>query len=251
MMWEKLLTDDAWRALLAGVLYVALTSAGGWLSWAAVRWTRGWVMPGAVRVRLWRGWRPLGRGIALAWALAYPYGMLLDGTYAASDVGVGAVDWPRALPWAMSITLGAMALLLWLWRERWPRTAFAGSSARGGALESLSALIRHEALLITLRASLMPLAGGYWGIWLAIVAKWALLRAGPWGGAQLAERDSRPRIVLHDALDWVSATLYVYVGSAWASLAGRALCYAALMAQSRRVARRARDPRRPEDAPSS
>ena len=239
-MWPSIMNDNTWRPLLAGVLYIAVTLAGGWLSWGLTRWAHRWASPGAVRLRLWGGWRPLGRGSALLWAVGYPYGMLLNGTYAARDIGVGATDWPLAIPWALAIIAGAMTLLLVLWRGRWPRAAENTTApTRISLLAGLVDVVCQEAPLVTLRASLVPLMGPYWGIWLAIAANWALLAADPWIMARWRARRERPGLVLRGALDWVSATLTVYTTSAWLSLAGRALSYAALMAQRRRIVRRA------------
>lgn len=228
-----------WRALSAGILYAFLYVLATQTTWRIARCFGGMSSVGAIRFRRWAGWSWLGRVFGLLFAVAYPTVMVLDGTFASRDVGLGSTDWRIALPWVASVTAGFSLWLILLWgiyeRKRLDRmTGEATAWPWDRWLVVLMGVVIHEAMVLTLRAALMPLAGHYWGIWLGVLAKLLLSHADPWLVARLQNADRRASEILNWALDWVSATLYALSGSLYAPLLGRAICQIGAWATFRR-----------------
>ncbi len=218
-----------WRALSAGILYGFLYVLATQTTWRVARRLGGMSSVGAIRLHRWPGWPWLGRSLGLLFSVAYPTIMVADGTFASRDVGLGSTDWRVALPWVASVTAGFALWLILLWgiyeRKRPGRmTGEATVRPLDRWLVVLTGVVIHEAMAVTLRAALMPLAGRYWGIWLGVLAKLLLSHADPWMVARLRNADRRAPEILNWALDWVSATLYALSGSLYASLLGRAIC---------------------------
>lgn len=225
--------DDALRSLLAGAAYMLLWLAGGWVAWGAAHGLSRLSSPAAIRLRCWRGWHPIGRGLSLTWALAFPFVLVLEGIFSADDVGLRAVDWSVALPWVLVVSTGAALWLALLWGSYWWRRRNATDAWRdmyGHWTDTLFVALGHEGSAATFRAALIPLAGPYWGVWLAAFWKLLASRASPWLSTRLHCPGQREIVYLEWALDWVGAILYFLSKSVWAALYGRALGQASVLA---------------------
>ncbi len=236
----SLLHNDQLRPLMAGLAYMLLCALGS----GATRSLRSWLErtsdPGVLRVCQWRAWPSLGQAVRLAFAIAFPFSMLLVGVFSASDVGVQRANWGDVLPQVLAATGGAAAWLSLLWcaylRKR-PRTTDLLGSNRGTWASTLADALRSSADAATYRAGLMPLLGSYWGVWMAIA--WKLLASLTRAElrARLRTPAKREYIFLEWALDWVDAILYTLSGSALAALFGRAACLLTVTGIARRACR--------------
>ena len=236
-----LLPYDRIRAFAAGVLYMLLYAMGSQGVWAARHWLQRQSSPGAIRLRRWSGGAFVVRVSSLILALVFPFIMLITGIFAANDVGLLAVDWPAVLPWVTGITVGAAAWLALLWgvhTGRLIQRPHGETQYREGLADILLSALRHEASAATCRGALMPLAGPYWGIWLAILWKMLISRTNPFINARLKQAGQRELVLLDWALDWVGATLYAFSGSTWVALAGRAVCRATVRLVLHLISRR-------------
>jgi hypothetical protein len=260
-MFNWLPQDDVLRSLLAGAVYMLLQALGSWIAWGLTRWLEGQHSPAAIRLRRWRGWPLVGQGLGLALALAFPFLLVLGGLFSADDVGIRPVDWSVSLPWVLAVGAGSALwlALLWgsyWWRQRGSASATAWREASGHWANILPEALYHEAGAATFRAALIPLAGPYWGVWIAVL--WKLLASrtsprltppDPVGGytgvsgaspqlnAKLRPPGQRELVYLGWALDWVGAILYLLSKSVWAALFGRALGQASVLAVTRLILR--------------
>lgn len=249
MSWLAWMTpNDALRAPASGAAYTLLCALASWLSWGLARWLERRPGAGAIRLRRWRGWPLLGEGLSLAFALAFPFILVLEGTFSADDVGIRPVDWSLSLPWVLVVGAVSAAWLAFLWGDYWRRRrdivsarAWRERAPRWASI--LPGALWHECTLATYRAALMPLAGSYWGLWLATIWKLLASRLSPRLNANLRRPGQRERVFLGWTLDWVGAILYLLSGSIWAALAGRVLCQAAAFAVARLIIGAAREER--------
>jgi len=244
------------RSLLAGAVYTLLQALGSWISWGLARWLGRLHSPTAIRLRRWRGWPLAGQGLGLALALTFPFLLVLGGLFSADDVGIRPVDWSVSLPWVLAVGAGSALWLALLWGSYWWRqrdsaSATAWREASRHWANILPEALYHEAGAATFRAALIPLAGPYWGVWIAVL--WKLLAsrtsprlnlpptrsggASPQRNARLRHPGQRELVYLGWALDWVGAILYLLSKSVWAALFGRALGQASVLAVTRLILR--------------
>lgn len=239
-MLEQAAGEHAVRSLSGGALYTLLRGLGSHLLWRARGWVDSSASPSAVRIRQWRGWAPLGELLSPAFAAAFLFVMLLNGTFGAGDVGIGPCEWQEVAPWVVGIAAGASLCLSLLWgafwrRRRAPEWVGAHVPNEGVWGHLLVCALRHETIAAIYRGALAPLVGSYWGVWLAAIWKMLASRTDPGLEIQLRRPGRRELIYLDWALDWVGATLYIVSGSAWAALFGRALGYAGVLLVAKRT----------------
>jgi hypothetical protein len=244
-MWGLLLRYEWPRALVAGVVYMVLYASGSLLVWAVQRWLQGQHSAQAIRIRRWPGWPFVVQVLNLLLAIAFPFFMLLTGIFAVSDVGLQPVGWPGVLPWSIGITAGAAVWLAVLWRIYSRTSPPSGATTaleplraeapqHGNLAAVLLSALRHEAAVATCRGAIIPLAGPYWGSWLAVLWKMLIARTNPFLNSRLRRSGERERVFLDWALDWVGTTLFVFSGSAWVALGGRIICRCAVLLALRR-----------------
>ena len=219
--------SEAWRltigglsAPVAGLLFAVAWAGSGYAIALAARHLERRATPRALRVRFWSGWpfwgHLLGAGAGIAWLFT----LLRLGVFVTSDAGVGHVA-PMAL-WSggqglrdwLALTAASGGLILLLWLGYWRRSAHSLVETESGlSLLSLAVVtLGHQAALAILRAAAIPVVGVYWGIWVAAVAKFLLMRAHP----QVRRRLSHGRrsfVYLEWALDWQSAALFALLGN--------------------------------------
>ncbi|MHB1296287.1 MAG: hypothetical protein ACYC4R_15005 [Anaerolineae bacterium] len=234
-MLAGILADQRSRALLAGAVYLLLYVLGTQAVWWAGLHLQARRGTAALLMRRWQGWPVLGRVVSLALSLGYPFLLVLNGTFSASDVGIAPVDWQPVLTWVLGISLGAVAWIALLWGSYWskktlPHEAVVRALRRQSWHDLTVNALAHEAAVATLRAALMPLVGAYWGVWLAVLARLVATRANPAHAARLQVAGYRESAYLDWAIDWIAATLYAVSGSAWAAILGRIACRAAITA---------------------
>ena len=218
------------RPMAGGALYVLVYLLLAQSTWGIRQWLG--TRSGPIAVRLFRGESLYFWGLVAGSILAVGYLLVLslDGTFAARDVGWRLNGDPIDWPWALALAGGLGLWLGVLWSARWPRRDPALASALSSAEEAQwlylpLRVIRAEAGLAIMRAALIPLLGGYWGVWAALGVKALVERANPairWK-TELAGR--RPFVMVELALDWISTTLLVISGSLWMGLIGRAAGY--------------------------
>jgi hypothetical protein len=205
---------------------------------------------GALRLRYWPGWPFWGHVASFAFTIAFLFAMLLNGTFAANDVGLQGVAWADLWSWLPGLMVATAVWLLLLWvgysqKRGMPEEEVRGEWAELGWPCAILHLLQQAASLATLRAALIPMVGAYWGVWLAVLLKMLASHVDPFVRIKLAKPGQRERVYLDWALDWVGATFFVISGSVWASLCGRVICYLAALAaeavgtrHERRVGRR-------------
>jgi hypothetical protein len=215
------LTQDQLQALSAGAAFLAaylLASLGVWL---AARGLRAHPTPLAVSVRYWPYWPTLGRAISLVASVAYPYVMVLSAAFSAGDVGLTPVDWPAAFPWVVTLGAGGAVWIGALWGAH-RRRASTGPLRRPWLAVAVD-ILSNEGTAAIARGTLIPLAGPYWGIWLAPAAKMLASRLSPQLSARLGRAGERESIYLSWALDWFAAVVFAFGGGVWGALAARLL----------------------------
>ena len=238
-------TDHRRLALGAGLFYTTLYILSRWAVWGAARWLAGRSGPSSQRARRWPGWTVLGQASSLVLAIGFLLLALLGGMVAASDVGLGAVDWPALWPWVALPTLGFALWLALLWGvQRHKRVALARAEGRGaeGGIALLAEVLEHEATLALYRGALMPWLGSYWGLWLAVIAGMLAARTDPWVNARLQRPIQRRLVLLEWATLAVSTLLFLFSGSLWAALGGHILCRAVVWGVQRGLAARRPSP---------
>jgi hypothetical protein len=228
----RILDHVALRALTAGVFYAlfmivanqAALLVGRQLH-SRPRLTSGHVSHGA-------GWAMARQVAALVFAAGFCFALLLEGTFAANDVGIVPIDWPKHGPWLAVLIAGTIGLIAAFWAPHW-RAAKGPESTSTRVLEShdgpgsLIEALADEASLVVFRAATIPLLGGYWGIWFGLAWRLALRWLNRRRRAGLSPANGRAGAYLASALDWLAATLFVITGSLWACLLGRLLCQVA------------------------
>ena len=239
----NLSSSDSWRSLLAGIIYLLLCVLGSQGVWRIGLWLEHRASPGSLRLRFWSGWPFWGRISSLALAVVFLFVMLMDGTFAADDVGLRPITESVSWAWLAGLTLGLAAWLALLWGGYWRRNKAPDriGTQPGDELTCRYALLHvlHQgASSAILRAALIPVGGAYWGVWLAALARLLVLRTNPEVRARLKKGGQREFIYLDRALDWISATLFVVSGSAWPALSARAIGYFTMLALYKRMAGR-------------
>lgn len=229
-MFAQIWDHPAMRPLGMGIFYAALYVIVVQISWRLTRWLGRAPRSAAVDFLRWNGWATLSRVCTVTYTLIYLWAMLLGGIVAASDVGLGAIDWPIVWPWVLGLTAGAAAWTALLWGgQQHTNSLPERDDARTGQdspLWVLARLTRQEAELAIWRAALAPALGLYWGVWLAVFVKWLMSRTNPALNAQLLATEQRSRLALGWALDWVAAAMFTFTGSLWLALGARLICYA-------------------------
>jgi len=237
MMWLRILDQAPFRALTGGILYTLLTLSLEQIARLAERSARS-RNRGDRRARHMRLLGGAAQLLTSAGAIGFVFALLLEGTFAANDVGIADIDWPVHGPWMAVLIPGAMVLIVLFWgpyfsrahneqMERGPQMAGSRVLPNGDEPASLLNALRDEASLAIFRAASIPLLGPYYGVWFGLA--WAL------GLRSFAQRrpptrrsaDRRGFYYLGSALDWLSATLFVATGSLWACLLGRLACQGA------------------------
>lgn len=198
-------------AALAGLALLA-----GWYAAekAAVR-----LLPAAER--RWLGWRWLAYPLALLGAALALVGGLAFGLWSPDDAGLAAPVWANLLPWLPGF-VGGMALWIGLlWGGLWQRLA-PSAGPREGVAPPIARALRDEALLMALRGALVPLAGPYWGAWLASALRLVVGRCYPAARRPLTDVE-RATWWLQRALDLASTVVVIMTGSVWVSAVTRLL----------------------------
>ena len=234
------LTQDQLQALSAGAAFLAaylLAAIGVWL---AARGLRARPTPLAVGLRYWAHWPTLGRAISLVASVGYPYAMVLTAAFSAGDVGLTPVDWPAALPWVVTLGAGGALWVGLLWGAH--RRRAGTDRARGPWLAVVVDVLSSEGTAAIARGTLTPLAGPYWGIWLAPVAKMLASRISPHLVARLGRAGQRESVYLGWALDWLAAVVFAFGGGVWGALAARLLGSVAAGVAARMATRRTPTP---------
>ncbi|MHB0859479.1 MAG: hypothetical protein ACYC5M_18165 [Anaerolineae bacterium] len=234
-MLTVVLEEQRARALLAGAVYLmlyVLSTHSVWWASHQLQTRRG---TAALLLRRWRGWSLLGRVVTLVLSVGYPFVLILNGIFSASDVGIAPIDWQPVLTWVLGISFGAVAWIALLWGSYWskkalPHEAVVRALRRQSWHDLTVNALSHEATIATFRAALMPIVGPYWGVWLAVLGRLVASRANPAHAARLQIAGYRESAYLDWAIDWIAATLYAVSGSAWAAIFGRIACRAAITA---------------------
>lgn len=233
------LTHDQLQALSAGAAFLAaylLASIGVWL---AMRGLRTRHTPLAVGLRHWPHWPVIGRAVSLLSSIGYPYAMVLTAAFSAGDVGLSPVDWPAALPWAVTLVGGGTAWIGVLWGSH--RRGACAVRVHRSALSVVVDVLANEGTAAVARGTLIPFAGPYWGVWLAPVAKMLASRANPHLSAKLGRAGERESIFLGWALDWFAAVVFIFGAGVWGALAARLLGSMAAAVATRMATRRTPD----------
>ena len=211
---------------LAYLFLAVLTSQGVWRvgCWLASR-----PNAGALRLRYWPGWPFWGHVASFTFTVAFLFVMLLNGAFAANDVGLRGIGWADLWSWlpGLMAAMGVWLLLLWVGYSRASGMP-SGELREGTELgwpSTVLHLLQQAARLAILRAALIPMAGAYWGVWLAVLLKMLASYVDPFVRTKLTKPVQRERVYLDWALDWVGSTFFVVSGSIWASLCGRIICY--------------------------
>ena len=192
----------------------------------------GWYAVERVAVRLlagaerrWPGWRWLAHPLSLLGAALALVGGLSFGLWSPDDAGLAAPVWANLLPWLPGF-VGGMALWIGLlWGGLWKRLAPA-AGPREGVAPPIARALRDEALLMALRGALSPLAGPYWGAWLAAVLRLVVGRCYPAARRRLTDVE-RAAWWLQRALDLASTVVVMMTGSVWVAAATRLLLLSA------------------------
>ena len=226
MMLLRLIDQAALRALTGGIFYALLIISVNQIARLAERSGRARNMQRG-RPGHEASWSWVGRILAALASIGFVFALLVEGSFAANDVGIAPIDWPKHGPWLAVLVPGTIALIACFWTPYYVRAPY-GRAAKGpenigprvppnahrpgGLLHALT----DEASLTVFRAASTPLLGPYWGVWFGLA--WNLVirrlirgrRPGP------TSLDRRGFYYLTSALDWLSATLFVITGSVWA-----------------------------------
>jgi hypothetical protein len=223
--------DERTRALLAGALFAVLYVLGSQVAWRIAHWLRERPTHAHIRLMRWPFWRTLARAGDLAFSAGYALLMLWGGVFPANDVGLAAPSAQDAwLWWGVIVMASALWLAVWwsVYGRSGPRTPRPGLWG-----DWLPRPISREARLAIWRAALIPLWGGYWGIWLAALFNLGIDRLTPFYAARLRDPHQRRWAILEAALDWLGALLFLYTGSLWLAVLGRLAVHAAVWVLSR------------------
>ena len=241
-MWLRLLDQAAFRALTGGVLYALLVMSVDQIARLAERSVRSRDL-GDWRVRHRGLWARIAQIVASAAAIGFIFALLVEGSFAANDVGIVAIDWPTHGPWLAVLIPGTIALIIFFWAPYFSRlghsaTTRYGQAAKGPEILSTRALqtydeaatllnaLTNEASLTVFRAASIPLLGSYWGVWFGLVWSFVVRSVNQRQRPAPMTPDRRGFNYLAGALDWLSATIFVVTGSVWACLLGRLACHA-------------------------
>ena len=230
------LSQDQIQALSAGAAFLAAYLLAAVAIWLAGRMLHARVSPFTMGIRHWPGWAPLSRTWGLVLAVGYPYAMVLTGAFSAGDIGLTPVDWSAALPWIVTLSLSGALWIGLLWGAHRRRVPSEGPHLSW--LATLADLLTNEGTAAVARGALVPLAGTYWGIWLAPVAKMLVARLSPHLMVRLGEPGRRETMYLGWALDWFAAVVYAFGGGVWGALIARLLGRVAAGMAMRLAARR-------------
>ena len=241
----RLLDQAALRALTGGILYALLMISVNQIACLAERSIRARSMQRG-RPGHEASWSWVGRILAVLASIGFIFALLVEGSFAANDVGIAPIDWPKHGPWLAVLVPGTIALIAYFWAPYYARAPYSDRApyvrapkgpemigprvplAADGPGSLLHALT-DEASLTVFRAASTPVLGPYWGVWSGLAWNLVirrLLRGRRPGSTSL---DRRGFYDLASALDWLSATLFVITGSIWACLLGRTLCHAAAL----------------------
>jgi hypothetical protein len=216
-----------WGPLLMGALYLGARILFTQSIWYLKGRLEGHRSPWAARLRYGIEWSFAGQVVGVIASVGYLFVMLLNGTFAATDVGLGPVQVQDIPAWIYGIVPGAALWVALLWGGLWRRKQRLGRKDALPRHETFDPLrvIEREATLSILRGAIMPLAGVYWGAWLPVLMSWLAGRGSPFQRMRRSNPGERDLAYLHGALDWVSAALWVMSGSMWVAFSGRALGY--------------------------
>jgi len=217
---------------MAGVLFVL-----GWMvcSWGVIlvaHWLEGRATRLSLKARHFADWRWWGQLVLLLYTIGLFLIWVSDGTLDVSDIGLRRMD--IVLP-AKSLLLASVISLIfififWSWLL-YGRIQSLDDRPRLGSLglsDLLAQALTQEAGLTILRGVLIPLAGPYWGIWLAVAGRSCLTLALPQYRDQLERPVYREWLFLEWALDWTSSALFFASQSIWPGLIIRLLAFITL-----------------------
>lgn len=244
----EILPNNSLRPLWAGGVYLLLLTVGGQVIWWVRRWLERRASPMGLRIRFWQGWAFWGTIAGLAFTLGYLFIGLLDGAFAAGDVGLNPLDIATEGTWLLGLGSAMVAWMALLWGIYWWKHRPSQKEGDGWQGPTWSQILlqisAHEGRAAILRAALIPFLGLYWGTWGAVLCKWLASYLDPACRARLKRSPPRAFIYLGWAVDWLSALLYVLSGSLWAALLARAMAHLplrGLFAWLNRPRRRGRD----------
>jgi len=211
------------KPLLAGLLYALLWVLGGLGMLRGRRYLESQEMP-KPRHRVFQvDWRWWGQIALLLVSLGLLYLWLANGTLDMADVGLGRLElWGASnLLYVMGIVFGLICLI-WIALLEPDTSLVRRPSLVGlGYTDLLAQGLTREAGLAILRGALIPLAGSYWGLWLAISVHAAISL--PLARSLLAVPTQRRWLLLQLGLDWVGAAIFHFAASAWPGVALRLL----------------------------
>ncbi|MHB9034582.1 MAG: hypothetical protein ACYC6L_16230 [Anaerolineae bacterium] len=122
------------------------------------------------------------------------------------------------LPWVV-VTLGAaIGWIGWLWGRHWIRhpeeRPQLNQVPHTASLPNLLVhVLSQEGFSTAARAALIPLYGSYWGLWVSVFAKMAIMLALPSTRLNLRTPGTRDLALLDWASDLVSGALFILTGS--------------------------------------
>lgn len=231
----KISGDGFFRPLWTGGAYLLLLIVVGQAIWHVRRWLEDKATPLALRLRFWGGWSYWGSIAGVVFTLVYLFVGLLDGTFAASDVGLSAPEVTKEGGWLLVLGLALVGWMTLLWGVYWRQyPPGEGNGARQPPTWGRLALQIpfHEGRMAIMRAALIPVLGVYWGSWAAVICVWLASYLDPACRTKLRTPSPRAIIYLGWAMDWLSGLFYVLSGSLWATLLARVLAYLPLRALS-------------------
>jgi hypothetical protein len=232
----RLLDHAALRALMGGVFYALLTTSVNQIAHLAAR---------SIRARNMQRGRP-GQGTSWAWvgqvlatiaSVGFIFAMLVEGSFAANDVGIAPIDWPTHGPWLAVLVPGTIALIAIFWAPHYSGAPYYPRASRDQAAKgpesastrvpravagpgSLLHALTEEASLTVFRAASSPLLGSYWGVWFGLA--WNLV-------LRHIVKSRRPGFTSLDRRGAYYLSSFVITGSLWACLLGRILCHVAAL----------------------
>jgi len=219
--------SDSLQTTMAGGLFVLGWAICSWVVAVIARRLEGRATRISLKVRHFADWRWWGQLALLLYALGLLFLWVADGTLDVGDIGLRRMDLFLPAKTLVLVAVGALAFvwILWAWLL-YERLRSLDHRLRLGSLgfsDLLAQALTQEAGLAILRGALIPLAGPYWGIWLAVGGRSCLTLALPQYRDQLGRPVYREWLFLEWALDWIGSVLFFASQSIWPGLIVRLL----------------------------